>query len=101
MAKFDFSGLNELEKELSDLEQKVETLSEGVPLDSVLTDEFMRIHTKYRDLNSFMLAAGGQLDSINGSWHFPDDVDLDSFVSKNSDYGIWEELIAAAVEAYL
>lgn len=91
---FEIKGLKELQK-------KIETLAEptSVPLTELLSAEFVSSCSKYTSAQELFDASGvdigteEKLELNRGR--------LDEFLSKNTSYGSWSEMLSAAGVKYM
>ena len=85
----DFTGFDELEKELRRLERNAKELSQTteVSFNELFTAAFMNKHTSYSSIDE-LLDAGGF------------DEALDQFVSKVTSFSTWEEMLSEATSEY-
>lgn len=91
MAKFSFSGLDELMEELKELEQLPEKIK-GLTVFDVLTDKFMQTHTKYSTLADMLAAGGFDINAFDDI----DETELDDFVHQNTGYDSFDSLVDEA-----
>lgn len=91
---FEIKGLKELQK-------KMEALAEtrSVPLTELLNPEFVSACSKYASAQELFNASGVEIDT-------PDKLEqnrskLDEFLSKNTSYGNWSDMLSAAGVAYM
>ena len=91
---FEIKGLKELQK-------KIEALAEpkSVPLTELLTPQFVLACSKYSSAQELVDASGidiGTREKLEQNRS-----ELDEFLSKNTSYSSWSEMISAAGVAYM
>ena len=101
MAKLSYDGFDAVERTLQNLSDRADTLAKGVSIEKILTPRFLMRTLRFRDVDEFFTAAGGQLIQETQSWHFEDDNALDTLVAERSSYRNYDELVAEATEEYL
>lgn len=91
----DLSGLNKL---ISNAEQ----LNGGnlVPLGEILNEDFLQANTDFETVEDLFQKAGYQIDSQEDLDTVPQE-DIDVFISKNTKYATFSELMADASNAYI
>ena len=77
--KFDFK----------ELEKKLENLSGNVPLDELLNSSFMRKYTQFQNAQEFVDSRSFDFSNIESI----DSNDLDKFVSANTKFSSWQEML--------
>lgn len=93
-------GLNEFQKKLDNMVKAAEELSgeNQVPFSELFTESFLRTYTKFSNFDDFLdqeiFSKYPDLKSI------PDD-EMDHFVSLNSRFSSWEEILNKASETYI
>ncbi len=95
--KIEFEGFDELQKKLKGLTHRIESISgeNYVPLVELLNPAFLKKHTKYSNIDVFFKAGGFKVESKEDFEKIPDDK-LDTFISKNTKFKNWEEMISIA-----
>ena len=61
---------------------------------------FMEKHTNYNDIDSFFEAGGFNVETNEEFEQIPESK-LDSFVSANSEFNTWDEMLSLATDIYL
>ncbi len=93
---FEFKGFDKLTDQLEGVMDTVKNFDgKSLPLNEILTDEFMEKNTVFSSLDSFLKKSGL---NINTSETFEkiSDVALDKFVSQNSKFENWPEMFKKA-----
>ncbi|MBR1453234.1 MAG: hypothetical protein IJ593_01100 [Lachnospiraceae bacterium] len=96
--KFDFKGFQKLQNDLKKISKKVNKSS--ISFDKVFTSKFMKINTPYSSFDDMMQAGNFDISSSEAFENIPDK-DLDVFISKNTKYKSWQELLDDAVSQYI
>ncbi|QHJ72494.1 hypothetical protein DP120_09475 [Planococcus halotolerans] len=92
------TGLEELNKKLSDLQSNANSISgqNSVPLNELFTRKFMESNTKgFTDISSFFDASPFVLEKQEDLNSIPAD-ELDIYVSKNTLFNSWKEMLSKA-----
>ena len=99
---FEINGLNELQKELENLQKKVENLSgsQNIPLKELLSNSFMKEYTSFNSISELFKASGFQINSIEDFDNIPSS-ELDRCTSKNTDFDSWQDIIREATNQYV
>ena len=99
---FEINGLNELQKELENLQKKVENLSgsQNIPLKELLSNSFMKEYTSFNSIRELFKASGFQINSIEDFDNIPLS-ELDNYISKTTDFDSWEDMISEATNQYV
>ncbi len=98
--KLEFSGFDEIEKNLNDLERKVNDVSGEVSFEKLFTQEFLSACSEYDDIDAFFNDSGFDCSSAEAFGRIPQS-DMDAYVSSKTSYSSWEEMLQAAGEAYM
>ncbi|TOY70753.1 hypothetical protein DIS12_04680 [Leuconostoc citreum] len=80
---FELRGLNEFEKKITNLTDKVESLQGNHEI--VITDDFVQSHSQFQSMSE-LLSEGG-FSSIEEA----DDKEFDRFISDKTDFSSWSE----------
>ena len=96
---FKITGLDEFEKNLDKLQKNAARLdgTNSVPLKDLFTSSFMTKHTKFSSITEFFDATpfdSSDLDAI-------DDTELDIFVSQNTTFATWKDMLADASQIWV
>ncbi len=99
--KFKITGIDEIEKQLADLQRRAEALSgeHELRLSDVLTSEFMLLHTDFESVDLMFEASGYDVQSLEDLEAIPDGA-WDGFISARTRFDSWQSLIDAATTAY-
>lgn len=95
-------GFDELEDDINQLVKKSKEL-EGeheVPLDQILTDDFISKHTKFQNADEMFQASGFKMDTVEDWEAIPED-EWDVFIKSISSFADWEAMYGQASEDYL
>jgi len=95
--RFEMKGLDEIQKKLHDLEVRAKQMrgEHKIPVNEVLTVEFMRQHTKFGSFDEMIEASGQKVESAEDFDAIPDDV-WDDFVRTTTEFKSWEAMLGAA-----
>lgn len=96
--KFDFKGFQKLQNDLKKIEQKVKNPS--ISLNEIFTTKFMKTNTPYGSFEDMMQAGNFDISSSEAFEKIPDK-DLNIFISKNTKYKSWQELLDDAISQYV
>lgn len=97
----DFTGFDELEKELRRLERNAKELSQTteVTFNELFTAAFMNKHTSYSSIDELLDAGGFDAKTSEEFEKIPEEA-LDQFVSKVTSFSTWEEMLSEATSEY-
>jgi len=98
--KLEFSGFDELEKNLRDLEQKATDVCGEVPFEELFTPEFLSACSEYDDIDAFFDDSGFDCSSTEAFEQIPES-ELDMYVSAKTSYSSWDDMLQAAGEEYI
>lgn len=93
-------GFDKFQKDLKKMQKAAEDMegSQSVPFSELFPDSFLRKHTKFSSYEEFsnqeILTKYPSLEAI------PDD-EMDEFVSLNTNFPNWEEMLGTATTAYV
>lgn len=94
--KFKKSGFDELSKQLKQMERKAKELNNlKVDFKDMFTEKFMRENTSFSSLQEFADASGFDWSTTESFEAIPDD-DMDKFVSSNSKFSSWSDMLNSA-----
>lgn len=96
---FKIEGLDELNRNLQELQRQAENLSGPVKFDDLFPPEFMRRYTNVKSIDELLAASGRTINSTEDFEAIPGD-EWDRVVSTNTQFANWEEMKARAGEAY-
>ena len=101
MFEVEVSGLDEMRRNLEDLQREIETVArEGIPLTELLPIDFLRKHTEFESLQDMFQASGFVVESREDFEKIPDD-EWDNFVRSHTRFSSWEEMLGAAGEEWV
>lgn len=94
-------GLEEVSKQLNELSKRAKELggSHSVPIDELLTTEFLSAHTRFATFEEMARVSGFKIEKQEDFAAIPDD-QWDGFVRSESRFGSWEEMLQHAGEAW-
>jgi hypothetical protein len=97
MLKIETTGLDELQKKLSDLADKAQMLDgqHHVPVSELLTVSFLSKHTRFSSANDLFAASGYKVETKEDFAAIPDDK-WDDFIRSISSFVSWEAMLGAA-----
>lgn len=101
MFKFEIDGLDELQKELSNMEQAAKDLEKtsSVSFEELFNRSFMK---KYTPCNSFedFLSLGNFIVESQDDFEAIPDKEFDAHVSNNTKFKNWEDMMGTAGQEY-
>lgn len=94
---FDFSGLD---KVFDELNQKAEQLSGSYDFDEIFPKSYMQSVSKYDSIEDFLKASP---ETITNAEEFEkaDEAVLDVFVSENTNFSTWQEMLNDASSRFV
>jgi hypothetical protein len=94
-------GLDELTRTLGDLAKRAKKLdgTRTVPLEELLTPEFVRAHTRFQDAEGLITASGFKVDSASDFKAIPDE-EWNAFIRSASDFADWDSMLGAALKEW-
>lgn len=99
--RFSFSGIDDLQKELTNLSDKVSSLNDSqIPFDDLFTESFMTQHANVSSFDLFLEQGGFTANSQEEFEAIPDDK-LDQYVSASTDFKSWDAMLSAATDIYI
>ena len=95
-------GLDDLQKKIKDLQKRAKALDGEnlVPLVDLLTIEFLNRYTSFSSVEELFEASGFKVDNTEDFEKIPND-EWDEFISKNSIFKNWEEMLEKAGEEWI
>jgi hypothetical protein len=95
-------GFDELSKKLEKMAKAAEELDGEleVPIKELLTDAFMRMHTKYASVQELFDASGFVVNTPDDFKAIPDDA-WDQFIRGCSNFSDWNEMLQKATAEYV
>lgn len=102
MSKTTIKGLDKLQRQLDELQRKVEKASgtHEVPIEELLTPDFMLRFTNFSSAQEMFDASGLDFETQEDFDALPVD-QLDAFIAANTQFNTWDELVAAAGTEYV
>lgn len=94
MIKFEFSGFENIDKEIR---RKANALSGNVQISELLTDEFMSENTRLNTYIEFFDLC--DIETVE-DYHEASEEDLDRCVLDISEFSTWQDMINSAAVAY-
>ncbi|MFS1663321.1 hypothetical protein [Streptococcus sp. zg-JUN1979] len=88
-------GLDKLEKQLTNLAKT--SKSQEFSFDEVFTKQFMVKNTSFENIHDFLLASPEHI-STPEEFDNSDETILDNFVSEQTKFNSWEEMLGTGVE---
>lgn len=89
-----FDGFKKLVENAKDLEDK-----QSVPLTTLLNDSFIQDKTPFLSLTELFEKSGFKVESQEDFKAIPDEA-IDKFISENSEYETFQEMLGAAAVEY-
>lgn len=97
----EIEGLDELQDVFGGLKEKIEALDgeHEVPVSELFDASFMKQHTPHSDFVAFLEAGGFEIETQEDFEAIPEGK-LDEHVREATEFGGWEEMAGAAVQAW-
>ena len=98
---FKMDGFDELQKELKRLSESAKELDgeQSVTFGELFTQSFMSEHTTFGSFEN-LLSAGNFKAETDDEFDAIPESELDSHVSKTTNFSDWEDMLGTAVEEY-
>lgn len=95
-------GIDKAQKKLQQLSDNLKALegTHNVSFGELFPDSFIRAHTNTNTLSEFFEQSGFDTSSTEAFKAIPDD-DMDRYVSQNSNFNSWEEMLHEATRSYV
>jgi hypothetical protein len=95
------TGLDEFQKKLNDLKNKVESISgeRSIPLNELLTPDFLAACSTFSSAEELFERSGFKVESQEDFAAIPDEP-WDEFIRVNTSYFNWQEMLQAAGAAW-
>lgn len=95
-------GLDKLQRDLNKMERDINQLfkQNSVSFEELFTERFMKKNTNVVDFDNFLKDGGFHVESEADFEAIPEN-EFDAYVSKNTKFSSWEEMLGAATEYYL
>lgn len=102
MSGFKITGLDELQKQLKQMERGAKELegTKEVPFSDLFTKSFMRKYTPFSTFDELLEAGGFHADTTEEFEAIPD-APFDAHIAATTRFKSWEEMIRAAQEQYI
>ncbi|TKF69777.1 hypothetical protein FCV55_10990 [Vibrio sp. F13] len=102
---FKITGFDEVKKSIDEMVEQIEQLggTTNIPMGDLLTNDFVKATSNNQDIESFdeLLVKGGyDIQSQEDFEAIPDD-EFDEFISKNTSFATWSDMLSAATEQYV
>ncbi|MGO2961617.1 MAG: hypothetical protein ACTIDE_03390 [Carnobacterium maltaromaticum] len=97
-----YNGFNDLEKHLNEMSKAAEDLNgeNEIPFEELFTDNFISSNTNFPTMEAFTKASG--LDFSNQeAFEAIDENILDTFVSSNSIFDSWADMLGKASDSWI
>lgn len=96
--KVNFSGFNELERELKKLEQSVKSIEgeNSIPFTDLFPFDFMKRYTQFSSIEDMFNESPFTINSEEDFVAIDDD-EWDNFISTSTNFDSWEKMQEAAV----
>ena len=94
-------GFDELEKALKKMQDGAKELEsqKEVPFDDLFTSMFMSKYTNFNSFDDLLEAGDFDVQSQEDFLNIPDDI-FDEYISKNTRFSDWEDMLGKATEIY-
>lgn len=102
MATFKFNGIDDLERELRNLQHNAQRMSgsQQVSFDKLFTRSFMLKYTRYSSIDA-LLEAGGFHAKTDEEFGAIPQKELDAHIKKTTKFRSWEEMLGEATDQYV
>lgn len=102
MFKMKIEGLDGLKRGLDRLQEKVEALhgQHTIPMKDLLTNDFMRLHTKYDSLQAMFDQSPFTVNSQEDFTAIPDD-QWDDYIKSHTKFSTWKEMQTQAAQEFV
>ena len=99
--KFEFSGFDDLQKELEELQNKAKSLEDmEISFDKLFTNSFMQQHANVSSFDDFLSNGKFHAETTEEFEAIPED-EFDLYVSSSTDFDNWNDMLSAATDIYL
>lgn len=101
MAKFEFKGFDEFEKQLKKMEQSVERVAKKydgstfTDISELLNNEFMSEHTAFDDWEEWLKSGGFSVKTQEDFDNLPESK-VDAYVQGTTDFNSWQDMLEEA-----
>ena len=96
------NGLDDIQKNFDELQKKLNSI-EGehkVPIVELISTEFMKRYTNFQSIEEMMKEGGIDIESASES-QIESNTAWNEFVSKNTEFNSWKEMLVVAGEKYI
>lgn len=102
MFEFKVDGLDELQKQLENMEKAAKELegTKEIPLTELFTDDFMKRNTDFSTLDE-MFEAFGYSNSTQEEFEKIPDEEIDLKVSNSTIFSSWQDMLDKALDFYV
>ena len=102
MGQFEFSGLDELQRQLDKMKQAAQELErqKDIPFSDLFTTEFMQMNTPFSTFADFLSAGGFRAETDEEFDAIPDDA-FDRHVATTTEFDSWEDMLVTATQEYI
>ncbi len=96
------TGFDELKNNLNKMADRAKELegSHQVAIPDLLTESFVKKHTKFKDAQELFDESGFKIDNTEDFKAIPD-ADWDNYIAGISDFDSWNEMLQAATAEYV
>lgn len=96
----EINGLEELSNRLDTMAKNAEELNgtHSYPLPEILTDKFMEDHSRFKNINDFLIKIG--INNNEDLEKYPDDK-MDEYVAAETDFGNWHDMLNTASKEFV
>ncbi|QXX72684.1 hypothetical protein FOF38_04845 [Enterococcus faecium] len=97
-----FSGFDDLTSHLNKMSKAAQELDgdNEIPMADLLTNSFISKNTSCQSLDEFFEKSGFDVSSEEAFAAIPDE-DMDRFVSQNSNFNTWTDMLGTATQEYV
>ena len=97
--EFKIKGLDELQRNLRDLERRAQNVSGPVTFDDLFPPEFMRRYTDFKDISELVSTSGYEVNSSEDFAKIPDAA-WDAHIVATTRFESWEDMKTKAGEEF-
>ena len=107
MFEVKIDGIKEIQDMLKNREKKIKEIGESgeIPLDEIITTEFMKKHTKYDNFADFIISSKlvpPDTEIItNEIFETIPDKEFDDYIADNTPFKSWNEMLETAFDEYI
>ena len=102
MSSVKITGLEDLEKQLKQMEKGAKELSKekSISFESLFTDSFMRKYTSFTSMGELLNAGGFKVESQEDFEAIPN-AEFDRHIAANTKFKTWENMLDEATSQYV